>query len=123
LFGKNQKLRRSDKDQEPQSWAFKKNHKFNVQELRRLSVVTNTETCAIWLEYEKSAKESAEIRGLLHIESSWSNARNALSVSRQHKVDKLGVENKRDFLFHRAKGRSDHETKGHPRICRTTDSS
>ena len=76
---KNKEVKRSHKNEVLQSWSFGKNRDYNVQELRRLSVATNTETSAIWVEYDKSRDEVPEIHGLLHMGSSWSTARNAFS--------------------------------------------
>ena len=51
---KNALVKRSSKDEILQSWSFVKNRPYNIQELRRLSVATDTDTSAIWVEYDKS---------------------------------------------------------------------
>ena len=76
---KNKEVKRCNKNEILQSWSFDKHRDYNVQEIRRLSVATDPETSAIWVEYDSSNDEVPEIHGLLHLGSSWSTARNAFS--------------------------------------------
>ena len=73
------KVKRCNSNENLQSWPLEKNRECNIQEIRRLAVATDTETTAIWVEYDSSKNEIPEIRGLLHLGSSWSTARNAFS--------------------------------------------
>lgn len=76
---KNSEVKRCSSDEILQSWSFEKNREYNIQEIRRLSVATDPNTTAILIECDSKANEIPEIRGLLHLGSSWSTARNAFS--------------------------------------------
>lgn len=76
---KNKEVKRCNKNEILRCWSLDKNRDYSVQEIRRLSVATDAETTAIWVEYDNSKDEIPEIHGLLHLGSSWSTARNAFS--------------------------------------------
>lgn len=76
---KNSKVKRCNKDEILQSWSFDINREYNIQEIRRLSVATDQDNTAIWVEYDNSGDKIPEIHGLLYLGASWSTARNAFS--------------------------------------------
>ena len=60
-------------------WPFETERSFNIQEIRRLSVATDSDSTAIWVHFPKRIDAPLEIRGLLNLGPSWATARNAYS--------------------------------------------
>ncbi len=60
-------------------WPFETERSFNIQEIRRLSVATDSDSTAIWVHFPKRIGAPLEIPGLLNLGPSWATARNAYS--------------------------------------------
>lgn len=72
-------VKRDHENEMVESWPFKTNRPFDIQEIRRLAAATDPDSTAIWVQFAKRENSPLEIRGLLNVGSSWATARNAYS--------------------------------------------
>ncbi|MCZ7544182.1 MAG: hypothetical protein M5R40_11905 [Anaerolineae bacterium] len=62
-----------------EAWPFAKDRTFSAQEIRRLSVATNVDTSALWVQFSDNAQEPLTIHGLLNLGMPWTSAPNAFA--------------------------------------------